>query len=152
MTTAEFGLIWALSFLLYLAIYTYWIPLKTQKRIEVWLRGSESDETLLLALEVIVKRIREQTLIDFEEFMLPQARKNLQKFWSGAMGNVAKEMKNSEQGSQMSMLHNITKSLENEAWYVQALGSKLLPAIAKSMEKEGSEKVAEVGMGLLGKR
>ena len=108
MTTSEFGLIWALSFLLYLLIYTYWIPLKTQKRIETWLRDSESDETLLLALEVIVKRIREQTLIDFEEFMLPQARKNLQKFWSGAMGNVAKEMKNSDEGSQMSMMHNLS--------------------------------------------
>ena len=152
MTTSEFGLIWALSFLLYLLIYTYWIPLKTQKRIETWLRDSESDETLLLALEVIVKRIREQTLIDFEEFMLPQARKNLQKFWSGAMGNVAKEMKNSEEGSQLSMMHNIADSLKNEAWYVQALGSKLLPAIAKTMEKEGSGKVAEVGMGLLEKR
>ena len=40
-------------------------PLRTQIRIEEWLRSSESDETLLLSLEVIIKRIREQTLIDF---------------------------------------------------------------------------------------
>ena len=152
MTTAEFGLIWALSFLLYLAIYTYWIPLKTQKRIETWLRDSESDETLLLALEVIVKRIREQTLIDFEEFMLPQARENLQKFWAGAMGNVAKEMKNSEEGSNLNMMHNIANELSGQPWYVQALGSKLMPIIQKSIEEGKSEKVAEVGMGLLEKR
>ena len=81
MNDTEFALIWALSFLLYLLIYTYWIPLKTQKRIEEWLKDSESDDTLLEALEVIVKRIREQTLIDFEEYMLPLARKNLQKFF-----------------------------------------------------------------------
>ena len=93
MTDQTFAVIWILSFGLYFLIYTFWIPVKTQKRIEKWLRDSESDETLLLALEVIVKRIREQTLIDFEEFMLPQARDNLQKFWSGAMGNAAKELK-----------------------------------------------------------
>ena len=153
MTNIEFGLIWALSFLLYLLIYTYWIPLKTQKRIETWLRDSESDETLLLALEVVVKRIREQTLVDFQEFMLPQARENLQKFWSGAMGNVAKELKKSDEGGQLSLMHSVADSLKNEAWYVQALGSKLMPVLAKSMEKgKGGEKVAELGMGLLGKR
>ena len=152
MNDETFALIWVLSFLLYLVIYTYWIPLKTQKRIETWLRDSESDETLLLALEVIVKRIREQTLIDFEEFMLPQARENLQKFWAGAMGNVAKEMKNSEEGTNLNMLHNIANELSGQPWYVQALGSKLMPIIQKSMEEGKSESVAEVGMGLLGKR
>ena len=152
MTNIEFGLIWALSFLLYFLIYTYHIPRMTQKRIETWLRDSESDETLLLALEVIVKRIREQTLIDFEEFMLPQARKNLQKFWSGAMGNVAKEMKNSDEGSQMSMMHNIASELSGQPWYVQALGSKLMPILAKSVKEGKGEEVAELGMGLLGKR
>tara|TARA_R110002012_G_scaffold127619_1_gene279887 strand:- start:81 stop:539 length:459 start_codon:yes stop_codon:yes gene_type:complete len=152
MTDTEFALIWALSFLLYLLIYTYWIPLKTQKRIEEWLRDSESDDTLLEALEVIVKRIREQMLIDFEDYMLPKARENMQKFWSGAMGNVAKEMKNSEEGSQMNMMHNIASELSGQPWYVQALGSKLMPMLAKSMEEGKSETVAEVGMGLLGKR
>jgi len=153
MTDETFAVIWILSFGLYFLIYTFWIPLKTQRRIEDWLRDSESDETLLLALEVIVKRIREQTLIDFEEFMLPQARKNLQKFWSGAMGNVAKEMKNSDEGSQMSMMHNIATELSGQPWYVQALGSKLMPILAKSMEEgKEAEKVAEIGMGLLGKR
>ena len=153
MNDETFALIWVLSFLLYLVIYTYWIPLKTQKRIENWLRDSESDETLLLALDVIVKRIREQTLVDFEEFMLPQARENLQKFWAGAMGNVAKEMKNSEEGSNLNMLHNIANELSGQPWYVQALGSKLMPIIQKSIDEgKGAEKVAEVGMGLLGKR
>ena len=84
--------------------------------------------------------------------MLPQARKNLQKFWSGAMGNVAKEMKNSEEGSQMNMMHNIASELSGQPWYVQALGSKLMPMLAKSMEEGKSETVQELGMGLLGKR
>ena len=153
MTDETFAIIWILSFGLYFLIYTFWIPLKTQRRIENWLRDSESDETLLLALDVIVKRIREQTLVDFEEFMLPQARENLQKFWAGAMGNVAKEMKNSEEGSNLNMLHNIANELSGQPWYVQALGSKLMPIIQKSIDEgKGSEKVAEVGMGLLGKR
>ena len=77
MTDATFAAIWILSFGLYLLIYTYWIPLKTQQRIEQWLRSEESDETLLMSLEVITKRIREQMLVDFEEFMLPQAREIL---------------------------------------------------------------------------
>jgi len=153
LTDETFAIIWILSFGLYFLIYTFWIPKRTQIRIENWLRDSESDETLLLALDVIVKRIREQTLVDFEEFMLPQARKNLQKFWSGAMGNVAKEMKNSEEGSQLSMLHNVAEELSGQPWYVQALGSKLMPMIAKSLEagKKGDD-VAGVGMGLLEKR
>ena len=96
--------IWILSFGLYLLIYTYWIPLRTQRRIVHWLESEESDETLLMSLEVITKRIREQMLIDFEEFMLPQARENLKKFWAGAMGNAAKELKGSEEGSQLSLL------------------------------------------------
>jgi len=153
MSDETFAIIWILSFGLYFLIYTFWIPLKTQRRIENWLRDSESDETLLLALDVIVKRIREQTLVDFEEFMLPQARENLQKFWAGAMGNVAKEMKNSEEGSNLNMLHNIANELSGQPWYVQALGSKLMPIIQKSIDEgKGAEKVAEVGMGLLGKR
>ena len=152
MNDTTFAVIWILSFGLYFLIYTFWIPLKTQRRIEDWLRDSESDETLLLALEVIVKRIREQTLIDFEEFMLPQARKNLQKFWSGAMGNVAKEMKNSKEGSNLSMLHNMASELSDQPWYVQALGSKLMPMLAKTMEEGESDGVASVGMGLLEKR
>ena len=153
MNYETFAVIWILSFGLYFLIYTFWIPLKTQRRIENWLRDSESDETLLLALDVIVKRIREQTLVDFEEFMLPQARENLQKFWAGAMGNVAKEMKNSEEGSNLNMLHNIANELSGQPWYVQALGSKLMPIIQKSIDEgKGAEKVAEVGMGLLGKR
>jgi len=153
MTDETFAVIWILSFGLYFLIYTFWIPLKTQRRIENWLRDSESDETLLLALDVIVKRIREQTLVDFEEFMLPQARENLQKFWAGAMGNVAKEMKNSEEGSNLNMLHNIANELSGQPWYVQALGSKLMPIIQKSIDEgKGAEKVAEVGMGLLGER
>ena len=117
--------IWILSFGLYLLIYTYWIPLKTQKKIVHWLESEESDETLLMSLEVITKRIREQMLIDFEEFMLPQARENLQKFWAGAMGNAAKELNNSDQGAGLSLMHSLTKELENQPYYIQMLGAKL---------------------------
>ena len=70
MNETTVAVIWILSFGLYLLIYTYWIPLRTQEKIESWLRSEESDETLLMSLEVITKRIREQMLVDFEEFML----------------------------------------------------------------------------------
>jgi len=145
----QFFVVWILSFFLYLGIYTWHIPLRTQKKIESWLRSDESDETLLMSLEVITKKIREQMLIDFEEFMLPQARENLQKFWAGAMGNAAKELKGSEEGSNLSLLHNITQDLSGQPWYVQALASKMLPMITeavKTQPKRTSDAV--LGMGL----
>ena len=74
MNDVQFLLVWIMSFSLYLLIYTYWIPLKTQMRIEKWLLSEESDTALNEGLEVIVRSIREQTLKDFEEFMLPRAR------------------------------------------------------------------------------
>ena len=149
MNDATVAAIWILSFGLYLLIYTYWIPLRTQQRIEQWLRSEESDETLLMSLEVITKRIREQMLIDFEEFMLPQARENLKKFWAGAMGNAAKELKNSEEGAGMSMLHNLASELDGQPWYIQALGSKLLPAITEAAKKQPkSAETQTLGMGL----
>lgn len=149
MNESTVAVIWILSFGLYLLIYTYWIPLRTQEKIESWLRSEESDETLLMSLEVITKRIREQMLIDFEEFMLPEARKNLQKFWSGAMGNVAKEMKNSDEGAGMSIMHNIASELSGQPWYVQALGSKLLPAITEAVKTQKKPKDTQIlGMGL----
>jgi len=123
--------------------------LKTQKKIESWLKSSESDKTLLMSLDVITKKIREQMLIDFEEFMLPQARESLQKFWAGAMGNAAKELKGSEEGSNLSLLHNITQDLSGQPWYVQALASKMLPMITeavKTQPKRTSDAV--LGMGL----
>ena len=142
MNDETFAVIWILSFGLYFLIYTFWIPLKTQRRIEDWLRDSESDETLLLALEVIVKRIREQTLIDFEEFMLPQARESLKKFWAGAMGAAAKELQGSEEGSQMSLMHSMAEELKDQPWYIQAAASKLIPVINKAAES--SEKVKTI--------
>jgi len=149
MTDLTFFLIWIGSFFLYFTIYTLWIPLKTQKKIESWLKSSESDETLLMSLDVITKKIREQMLIDFEEFMLPQARESLKKFWAGAMGNAAQELKGSEEGSNLSLLHNITQDLSGQPWYVQALASKMLPMITeavKTQPKRTSDAV--LGMGL----
>ena len=149
MTDAMIAAIWFLSFGLYFLIYTYHIPLMTQKRIETWLRSEESDETLLMSLEVITKRIREQMLIDFEEFMLPQARDNLKKFWAGAMGAAAKEMKHSEEGGQLSLMHTIANDLSDQPWYIQALGSKLLPAITEAVKKQPKSTEKQIlGMGL----
>jgi len=138
MNDEQFILVWIMSFLLYLLIYTYWIPLKTQKKIELWLLSSESDKALNEGLEVIVKSIREQTLQDFEEFMLPRARESLQKFWSGAMGNAAKELGKGEEGSQLSLLHNMTKDLSGQPWYIQAAASKLLPIIQNASNTDKS--------------
>ena len=149
MNDQTFAVIWILSFGLYFLVYTFWIPLRTRKNIETWLRSSESDDTLLMSLEVIVKRIREQTLVDFEEFMLPQARENLQKVWAGAMGNAAKELKGSEEGSQLSLLHNMTQDLSGQPWYVQAAASKLLPLITQAAAKGTKTKTdAVMSMGL----
>lgn len=142
MNDVQFLLVWILSFTLYLIIYTYWIPLKTQKKIETWLLSSESDAALNEGLDVIVKSIREQTLHDFEEFMLPQARKSLQKFWGGAMGAAAKELQGSEQGSQLSLMHSMAEELKDQPWYIQAAASKLIPVINKAAE--ASEKVETV--------
>jgi len=142
MTNIEFGLIWALSFCLYLVIYTYWIPLKTQKRIETWLLSSESDAALNEGLDVIVKSIREQTLHDFEEFMMPHARESLKKFWAGAMGAAAKELQGSEEGSQLSLMHSMAEELKDQPWYIQAAASKLIPIINKAAES--SDKVKTV--------
>ena len=149
MNDQTFYAIWIFSFFLYFTIYTIWIPLKTQKKIESWLKSSESDETLLMSLDVITKKIREQMLIDFEEFMLPQARESLKKFWAGAMGNAAQELKGSEEGSQLSLLHNITQDLSGQPWYVQALASKMLPMITEAAAKGSKTKTdAVLGMGL----
>ena len=149
MTDNTFFVIWLVSFFLYFVIYTYWIPYRTQVRIEEWLRSSDSDDTLLLSLGVIVKSIREQALHDFEEFMLPQARENLQKFWAGAMGNAAQELKGSEEGSNLSLLHNITQDLSGQPWYVQALASKMLPMITEAVKTQPERTTdAVVRMGL----
>jgi len=148
MSDEIFYIIWMLSFFLYFTIYTLWIPYRTRKNIEEWLRSEDSNDTLLMSLEVITGKIREQMLIDFEEFMLPQARKNLQKFWAGAMGNVAKEMKNSEEGSKMSMMHDIANELSDQPWYVQMLGSKLMPLLAKAGSEGKTKTATEIGMGL----
>lgn len=149
MTNNEFILVWLLSFFLYLVIYTWWIPHRTQVHIEKWLRSEDSDETLVLSLQVIIKAIREQALIDFEEFMLPRARESLQKFWSGAMGNAVKEIGKTEEGSKLAMVSNMAESLKNESWYVQALASKLVPIIEKATKAEGgASKALDLGMGL----
>jgi len=149
MTDAAFYLFALISFVIYFIIYTYYVPLKTQQKIESWLKSSESDKTLLMSLDVITKKIREQMLIDFEEFMLPQARESLQKFWSGAMGNAAKELKGSEEGSNLSLLHNITQDLSGQPWYVQALASKMLPMITeavKTQPKRTSDAILDMGL------
>jgi len=149
MTDALFALVWVLSFGLYLLIYTYWIPLRTQKKIESWLMSEESDETLLASLGVITNQIREQALIDFEEFMIPQARKAAIDFWNGAMGNAAKELGKTDEGSQLSIMHSMAESLKNESWFVQAAASKLLPLINKAAANQGDAITKPLeGMGL----
>jgi len=137
MTDQMFFLVWFLSFGLYLVIYTWWIPIRTRKNIEAWLMDSESDETLLASLEVITTKIREQVLVDFEEFMLPQARDSFKNFWNGAMGNAAQELSKTEEGSQLSLMHGVASELKDQPWYVQAAASKILPLISKAAESQG---------------
>ena len=150
MTDATFAAIWILSFGLYLLIYTYWIPLRTQKKLEHWLMSEESDETLLASLSVITNKIREQALVDFEEFMIPQARKSAIDFWNGAMGNAAQKLGETEEGSQLSLLHSMTEELKDQPWYVQAAASKLIPVIQKAADNQGKEKVTKLVHGKFG--
>ncbi len=140
MSDELFFLIWIGSFFLYFTIYTLWIPLKTQKKIESWLMSEESDETLLASLGVITNQIREQTLVDFEEFMIPQARKSAMDFWHGAMGNAAQELGKTEEGSQLSLLHSMTEELKDQPWYIQAAASKLIPVIQKAADNQDKTK------------
>ena len=149
MNDETFAVIWVLSFLLYLVIYTFWIPLKTQERIEDWLLSNESDETLVQSLEVIIKDIRKTTLVDFEEFMLPRAKEAAQKFWSGAMGNAAKQLGKTEEGSQLNMLSEMAKDLSGQPWYVQAAASKFLPMLQNAAGSEkGAATAVTKGIGL----
>ena len=149
MNDETFAVIWVLSFLLYLVIYTFWIPLKTQERIEDWLLSNESDETLVQSLEVIIKEIRKTTLVDFEEFMLPRAKEAAQKFWSGAMGNAAKQLGKTEEGSQLNMLSEMAKDLSGQPWYVQAAASKFLPMLQNAAGSEkGAATAVTKGIGL----
>jgi len=150
MTDELFALVWVLSFGLYLLIYTYWIPLRTQKKIESWLISEESNETLLASLGVITTKIREQTLVDFEEFMIPQARKSAIDFWNGAMGNAAQELSKTEEGSQLSLLHSMTEELKDQPWYVQAAASKLIPVISKAAKNQDKSKVTKLVHGKFG--
>ena len=87
-----------------------------------------------MSLDVITEKIREQMLIDFEEFMIPQARKAAIDFWNGAMGNAAQELAKTEEGGQLSLMHNLADSLKNESWFVQAAASKLIPLLSKAAE------------------
>jgi len=144
-----FFLVWFLSFGLYLIIYTWWIPIRTRKNIETWLNSSESDETLLASLEVITTKIREQLLVDFEEFMLPQARDSFKNFWNGAMGNAAQELAKTEEGGQLSIMHSMASELKDQPWYIQAAASKLLPLINKAAENQTDATVTPLkGLGL----
>lgn len=149
MTDQMFFLVWFLSFGLYLVIYTWWIPVRTRKNIEAWLMSEESDKTLLASLEVITSKIREQLLVDFEEFMLPQARDSFKDFWNGAMGNAAQELAKTDEGGQLSIMHSMADSLKNESWFVQAAASKLIPLITKAAENQGNATTTALkGLGL----
>ena len=111
--------------------------------------SDESDDTLVQSLEVIIKEIRKTTLVDFEEFMLPRAKEAAQKFWSGAMGNAAKQLGKTEEGSQLNMLSEMAKDLSGQPWYVQAAASKFLPMLQNAAGSEkGAATAVSKGIGL----
>lgn len=149
MTDQLFYIFALVSFCIYFIIYTFWVPLKTQQRIEKWLMSAESDETLLASLEVITTKIREQLLVDFEEFMLPQARDSFKNFWNGAMGNAAQELAKTDEGGQLSIMHSMVSELKDQPWYVQAAASKILPMLNKAAENQTDATVTPLkGLGL----
>ena len=84
--------------------------------------------------------------------MIPQARKSAIDFWNGAMGNAAKKLGDTEEGSQLSLLHSMTEELKDQPWYVQAAASKLIPVIQKAADNQenrrGYEKQYTASSGL----
>jgi len=49
----------------------------------------------------------------------------------------------------LSLMHSITKELENQPYYIQMLGAKLLPAITEAAKKQPiGTKEQILGMGL----
>ena len=52
-------------------------------------------------------------------------RESFKKFWAGAMGNAAKELKNSDEGAGLSILHNISKELERATLVYTEFGSQI---------------------------
>ena len=112
--------------------------------------SEESDETLLASLGVITNKIREQALVDFEEFMIPQGRKAAIDFWNGAMGNAAQKLGDTEEGSQLSLLHSMTEELKDQPWYVQAAASKLIPVISKAAQNQDKTEATKVVHGKFG--
>ena len=105
---------------------------------------------MLASLSVITNQIREQALVDFEEFMIPQGRKAAIDFWNGAMGNAAQKLGETEEGSQLSLLHSMTEELKDQPWYVQAAASKLIPVIQKAADNQDKPKVTKLVHGKFG--
>ena len=65
------------------------------------------------------------------------------------MGNAAKELGKTEEGSQLNLLSNMTKDLAGSPWYVQAAASKLLPIIENATNKQsGAVNTVSKGMGM----
>ena len=102
MTDEMFALVWVLSFGLYLLIYTYWIPLRTQKKIETWLMSEESDETLLASLTVITNKIREQAPGRLRGVHDSSSEKERNRFLERCYGDAAQKLGETEEGSQLS--------------------------------------------------
>jgi len=58
-------------------------------------------------------------------------------------------LKYSDQGAGLSLMHSLTNELEGQPWYIQALGSKLLPAITEAAKTQTKPKKKQIlGMGL----
>jgi len=79
--------------------------------------------------------------------MIPQGRKAAIDFWNGAMGNAAKKLGDTEEGSQMSLLHSMTEELKDQPWYVQAAASKLIPVIQKAADNQDKPKTRAAHSG-----
>ena len=62
----------------------------------------------------------------------------------------AKKLGDTEEGSQLSLLHSMTEELKDQPWYVQAAASKLIPVIQKAADNQDKPKVTKLVHGKFG--
>ena len=108
--------------------------------------SEESDETLLASLSVITNKIREQALVDFEEFYDPSSEKERNRFFGTVLwGMLPKNWARRRKDRSCLLLHSMTEELKDQPWYVQAAASKLIPVIQKAADNKTKRESYQTG-------
>ena len=145
-------LAWTLLTIGYFTAIVWVAPKRAREEWVNWVRSPASDEVLIEALEGYTNHLRSCQLVDFEEHILPAARKSLQDWFNGAMGNAARHLqKDSKEGAGLSIMASMAEELKDQPWYVQAAATKILPLIENAVQKPGNADSKPQGLGLIRK-